>query len=108
MRRLAFVLALFVISLSDRAGANPVDTYGLGSRSTAMGGAVSADVTDFSACYYNPSGLALARGMDFSIGYMRAHHSLEMNGVDSKVDPVHGLVGGIVAPGSIGFLPFAF
>jgi long-chain fatty acid transport protein len=108
MRRLGLALVALALTLSGRATANPVDTYGLGSRSTAMGGAVSADVTDFSACYYNPSGLALARGMDFSIGYMRAHHSMEMNGEDSKVDPVHGLVGGIVAPGSIGFLPFAF
>lgn len=104
----ALALGALGLFVSGTALANPVDTFGMGSRSTAMGGAVSADVTDFSACYYNPSGLALAEGMDFSIGYVRVNHSLEMNGNDSKVDPVRGLVGGIVAPGSIGFLPFAF
>ena len=44
------------------ARANEADTYGLGSRSSAMAGAVAADATDFSANYYNPAGLASARG----------------------------------------------
>jgi len=108
MRRRGVLILALGLAFATRARANPVDAFGMGSRSTAMGGAVSADVTDFSACYYNPSGLALARGTDLSIGYVRVEHSLQMNGHDSQVDPVHGLVGGIVAPGSIGFLPFAF
>lgn len=106
--RRALGVGALAFCASGNALANPVDSFGMGSRSTAMGGAVSADVTDFSACYYNPSGLALARGTDISIGYVRVNHSLQMNGSDSEVDPVRGLVGGIVAPGSIGFLPFAF
>ncbi|MBK7582282.1 MAG: outer membrane protein transport protein [Myxococcales bacterium] len=99
---------LAALALAAPAAASPSDTFGLGSRSTAMGSAVSADVRDFSANYYNPSGLALARGLDVSAGYFYAAHSLEMNGQDSRVDPVRGVVGGLVAPGSIGFLPFAF
>lgn len=105
-RRLALGLALLLGG--SRAAASPADTFGLGSRSTALGSAVSADVRDFSASYYNPSGLALARGLDLTAGYYYASHSLEMNGQDSRVDPVRGIVGGLVAPGSIGFLPFAF
>lgn len=105
-RRLALGLALLLGG--SRAAASPADTFGLGSRSTALGSAVSADVRDFSASYYNPSGLALARGLDLTAGYYYASHSLEMNGHDSRVDPVRGIVGGLVAPGSIGFLPFAF
>ena len=99
---------LLVLALATTAKANPADTYGFGSRSTAMGGAVSASARDFSANYYNPSGLALARGTDLSVGYVRVDHHLSMNGVDSRADPVHGIVGGIVAPGSFGTLPFAF
>ncbi len=82
--------------------------FGLGSRSTALGGAVSADVHDFSANYYNPSGLALASGTDLSLGYMYVSHQLKLNGHDSKVDPVRGLMGGIVAPGHLLGVPFAF
>ncbi len=108
MRPLSALVACSLLTLARVAGASPVDAFGMGSRSTAMGGAVSGDVRDFSACYYNPSGLALARGTDISVGYVTVNHSLEMNGKDSKVDPVRGIVGGIVAPGSIGFLPFAF
>jgi long-subunit fatty acid transport protein len=107
-RRLGFAIALGVGLTCASASASPVDTFGLGSRSTAMAGAVSADTRDFSANYYNPSGLALARGLDVSVGYMYAAHHLEMNGEDSRVDPVRGIVGGLVVPGSIGFLPFAF
>lgn len=88
--------------------ANPVDSFGLGSRSTAMGSAVSADARDFSANYYNPSGLALARGTDISVGYVYVAQKLEMNGHDSQVDPVRALVGGVVAPGAIWTIPFAF
>lgn len=103
------VLGFALAGVLPRAAlASPADTFGLGSRSTALGGAVSADVRDFSANYYNPSGLALARGLDLSAGYYYADHALEMNGKDSQVDPVRGIVGGLVAPGSIGFLPFAF
>ncbi len=106
--RLTAAATLAGLLLSPIAEASPVDTYGLGSRSTALGGAMSASVRDFSACYYNPSGLALARGTDLSVGYASVAHRLEMNGEDSQVDPVRGLVGGIVAPGSVGTLPFAF
>ncbi len=37
---------------------------------------------------------ARARGSRSRIGYLRADHSLSMNGQDSGVDPVKGLVGG--------------
>lgn len=108
-RRLpALASALGALALAGPVAASPTDTFGLGSRSTAMAGAVSADVRDFSANYYNPSGLALARGLDLTAGYMYAAHQLEMNGADSEVDPVRGIVGGLVVPGSIGFIPFAF
>jgi long-chain fatty acid transport protein len=101
-------LALLLVLASSPALGNPVDNFGLGSRSTAMGGAVAADARDFSANYYNPSGLALARHTDLSLGYMTVIQKLEMNGDGSQVDPVRALVGGIVAPGAIWTIPFAF
>jgi long-chain fatty acid transport protein len=87
--------------------ANPLDVFGFGSRETAMAGAASADVSDFSACYYNPAGLARARGLEVSVGYFRADHALAMNGKDSGVDPVSGMSGGAVVPGKLFAVPFA-
>jgi long-chain fatty acid transport protein len=72
-----------------------------------MGGAVAADVSDFSAGYYNPAGLAKAQGFELSVGYFRADHFLYMNGKNSNVDPVKGMVGGAVVPGKVYNLPFA-
>jgi long-subunit fatty acid transport protein len=107
--RSAAQLAWWVSSLllARDAVANPLDAFGFGSRETAMGGAVAADVNDFTAGYYNPAGLALAHGFELSIGYMRADHSLYMNGQNNGVDPVKGVVAGAVVPGKLFDVPFA-
>src|SRR3974390_2501681 len=91
---LALALSGAVVAATVDARANPLDAFGFGSRETAMGGAVAADVRDFSAGYYTPAGLALAPGFELSAGYFRADHSLTMNGQSNGVDPVKGLVGG--------------
>ncbi len=101
-------VALACLLVSASAQANPLDTFGFGSRGTAMGDAQSADVSDFSANYYNPAGLARARKLEIAVGYFRATHELETNGKNSGVDPVAGLVGGVVLPGRILGLPVAF
>ncbi|MBL8721587.1 MAG: outer membrane protein transport protein [Myxococcales bacterium] len=100
--------AVCTLAISTTALAGPAETYGFLSRSTAMGGAVSADATDVSANFYNPAGLASAPGVRIDIGYMRANASLRMNGKDNGVDAVHGLVFGLVAPGKLLGMPFAF
>src|SRR5439155_17054347 len=97
------------VGLATRAArANPLDLFGFGSRETAMGNAAAADASVFSASYYNAAGLARARRMELLVGYFYAAHSLSMNGKDNDVDPVRGLVGGLVAPGKIAGVPFAF
>jgi hypothetical protein len=102
-------LAAFLVALSPAlAEASVPDSYGFGSRSTAMAGAVCADASDFSAGYYNPAGLAEAPGIEIAVGYMYNAQRLTMNGRDNGVDDVHGLVGGLVAPGKIFGVPFAF
>jgi len=107
-RLLALALPVASALACPEARANPLDAFGFGSRQAGMGSAVSADVTDFSACYYNPAGLALAHGMEVSVGYFRADHYLYMNGKNSGVDPVKGTVGGAVVPGKLYGVPFAF
>lgn len=105
---LAAGLATACMYSAREARANPPDTYGFGSRETAMGGAVSADVRGVSAGYYNPAGLVRTPGLAIAIGYFRADHFLETNGKDNGVDPVKGINGGIVAPGKLFGIPFAF
>jgi hypothetical protein len=104
---LALVGALALFSPRE-ARANPPDTYGFGSRETAMGGAAAAETRGFAAGYYNPAALARSRGLELSVGYFRADHSLEMNGQDNHVDPVKGMNGGLVVPGTLFGIPFAF
>ncbi len=106
--RTGLLAAVALLGLAPSARANPLDTFGFGSRGTSLGGATSADVRDFSANYYNPAGLARAQGLELSVGYFRADHFLKTNGSDNGVDPVKGLSGGLVAPGKVLGIPFAF
>jgi long-chain fatty acid transport protein len=101
-------LALGLALTAAPARANPPDPYGFGSRETAMGNAASADTHGFAANYYNPANLARSRGLEISVGYFRADHTLEMNGQDNGVDPVKGINGGLVVPGKLFGIPFAF
>ena len=97
-----------LVGLASSAAAQPIDTFGMGSRSVAMGGAVTADVEDFAANYYNPAGLARAGQARIGVGYFGAFHEMQVNGEDSNIDPVRGLVLGLVVPGQIGDVRFAF
>jgi long-chain fatty acid transport protein len=114
MDSLARVLIAIGIALAiaggdaARASAQPMDTYGMGSRSIAMGGAVTADVADFSANYYNPAGLVRGEHVRIGLGWQGAHHELAIDDLDSNVDSVHGLVTGLVVPGNIDGFRFAF
>jgi long-chain fatty acid transport protein len=105
---LAAAAVAAVAAPASVARANPLDTYGFGSRETALAGAMAADVQGFAASYYNPAALARSRALDFSIGYFRASHTLETNDRDNHVDPAKGLVGGFVLPGKLFGIPVAF
>jgi long-chain fatty acid transport protein len=94
-------------SLSASAFANPLDTFGFGSRESAMAGATVADTHSFAAGYYNPAGLVSAKGTELALGYFHSSQYLSINGRDNGVDPVRGIVGGLVAPGRLLGLPLA-
>ncbi len=66
-----FALVAAVAFLPAWATANPLDLYGLGARGTAMGGAMSALASDYSALYYNVAGMAGAKsslGIGLTLG----------------------------------------
>lgn len=105
----ALALAAGALLLAEApAHANPVETFGMGSRSTAMGSAVTADATDFSANYYNPAGLVGQKRLLIELGYVYARHALAIDGKDNHVDDVRGMTVGLVAPGEVAKIPFAF
>lgn len=102
------LLSLLVLTVAGTARAGVPDQYGFGSRSAGMAGAVTADAKDFSAGFYNPAGIVEAPGIELSLGYMYNVQNLRVGGLDNEVDDVHGIVFGLVAPGSILGVPFAF
>jgi long-chain fatty acid transport protein len=101
------LVAAATFLLAQPAPANPPDTYGLGARSTSLGSAVAASSTDFSAGYYNPAGFASGHGSELALGYSTVAHRLKISGRDSRVDPVRGVVGGLIARGAAATVPVA-
>ncbi|WP_157069322.1 OmpP1/FadL family transporter [Sandaracinus amylolyticus] len=99
---------ILAAAIPSRALAQPMDTYGMTSRSIALGGAVTADVADISANYYNPAGLVRGEHVRVGIGWLGVHHELGIDDHDSNVDSVHGLTAGLVVPGNIDGFRFAF
>ena len=93
---------------AGQAAAHAPDSYGFGARGAAMGSAVAADSRDFAAGYYNPAGLVASPNLSLSIGYFGSDNQLSLNGRDNDVVDPHGLQGGIVAPGKLLGIPFAF
>ncbi len=106
-RTLAIAIALASLAPSA-AAAQPMDTYGMGSRSVALAGAVTADVEDFSANYYNPAGIVRDGRLHVGLGWFGAAHDLYLNQYSSAVDPVDGIVLGLNVPGHVGDFRFGF
>lgn len=72
-----------------------------------MGGAISADVSDFSANYYNPAGLADDDGLRLGFGYFWAENILRIDDQDAGVKASHGFTFGLAAAGDVFDVPIA-
>lgn len=59
--------ALLLCLLPLGAHASLPQTFGVGSRATALGGAFTAQADDFSATFYNPAGLALTGATEVAV-----------------------------------------
>ncbi len=57
----ATLAGLALLLGAGTAHANPPDTYGFGSRETAMGNAAAAETHGYAANYYNPAALVRSR-----------------------------------------------
>jgi len=62
------------------AEASPFETYGLGGRAIAMGGAVSSIAEDYTATHYNPAGLAFADRPMIAAGFVYGTPNLRLTG----------------------------
>lgn len=71
--------AVCVLAASTMAYAGSVDTYGIGARATALGGAYAATADDPFAAYYNPAGLSQIEGKVFSVGALAVDPTIEMS-----------------------------
>lgn len=100
------MLALLLVPAG--AQAHSADAFGFGSRAAAMAGAATAISDDVSANYYNPGGLAVRRDLEIDVGYAYAQPRLRLNGRDTGSDSSRGWLFGLVIPGRIGWLRFAF
>lgn len=67
MKKLLLISAIILLTGSLGYAGN-VDTYGIGSKATALGGAFSAYADDPYAIYYNPAGLTQLEKSIFSAG----------------------------------------
>jgi long-chain fatty acid transport protein len=64
----SLLLLVLFLAWPHITGANPLETYGYGSRAISMGGAYSAVSDDFAAAYYNPAGLPQIGDVDLGFG----------------------------------------
>ncbi|MBU1172003.1 MAG: outer membrane protein transport protein [Proteobacteria bacterium] len=74
---LGVILSVFV---GTNAFAASVDTFGIGPRATALGGAVSASSGDVYSIYYNPAALSQLKGGQLSMAIQMADPNLEFSG----------------------------
>ena len=65
--RLAWLIGALSLGLPS-AHASLFDTYGYGARATAMGGAMTAQSTNYDAVYYNPANLLTRKAAHFGFG----------------------------------------
>lgn len=81
---------------------------GFGSRSIAMGGAVTGHVSDTSANHYNPSGLVLGETTQLSFELARLERTLELDGEPLDLPSLDTWALGLVTSGHLLGVPLAF
>jgi len=108
MSRAAVALIVGTLGSAATAQANPLDAFGYGARAQALGSAYAAVADDAAANYYNPAGLARARGLRIDLGYQFARPLVEVSGVRQSLLDTRGLTAGVVLPGTLAGVRFAF
>jgi hypothetical protein len=93
--RRALVVAL-ILAAGAPAQASPLDLFGYGGRSPAMGATGVASGEDFDCVYLNPAGLGDLRRKRLSLGTMFG--VFDLHGVDRPTEPARGVIIGGALP----------
>ena len=108
LRAAALLVGTALLGLGGSAAANPLDAFGWGARAPALGSAYAAIADDSAAGYYNPAGLARGSDLRIDVGYQAARPLIDVSGHRQNVKDARGLAAGIVLPGQILGVRFAF
>lgn len=97
------MIRLFTVAgllLASQAFATIYDTFGLGPRATAMGGAMTANAQDFTAVYYNPALLVDRKDVNFGFSFQfdRMDSQVNRNDLATELDCKN-----CTAPDTIGY-----
>jgi long-subunit fatty acid transport protein len=101
------VLALWLCA-SPRALANPLDTFGFGSRASGLAGTAAAGAVGFAAAHHNPAGVAATSDVEAAVGYGYAFTRLRLDGQDSRTTAPRGVSLGLAVPLRLGSWRIAF
>lgn len=109
-RSIAGFVAVLVLWLGafPRARANPLDTFGFGSRASSLAGTAAAGAVGFAAAHHNPAGVAATSDVEASVGYGYAFTRLRLDGQDSHTTAPRGVSLGLAVPLRLGSWRIAF
>ncbi|MBI5502964.1 MAG: hypothetical protein HY907_22155 [Deltaproteobacteria bacterium] len=97
------IAALFALAASFPASASVADVFGLGSAAAGAGDAAAAEAVDFSACHYDPAGLAAGSRSSVHVGLAVADARVTAGGMPLEVEHAGGLVFGLAVPAVLGW-----
>jgi long-subunit fatty acid transport protein len=106
--RCAAPLSLAIALAAANLRASPAANGGFGARTRALAGAGTATAADASAVFENPSALTLSPGTELSFGFASDAYAYADNGDETPLERVDTFEFGLVVPGAIRELPFAF
>ncbi len=86
----AIIFLLFSVMMVGNGYAGNVDTYGIGAKATALGGAFAATADNVFAVHYNPAGLMQLKGASISAGITAIDPKLTARGYTVSANPTLG------------------
>lgn len=104
-----FVISATILAMSASAHAGCVDTFGIGTRATSLGGAYTATADDPFATYYNPAGLTQIEKPMLSAGVTMLNPDLKVHKfeVENKDGGLNFGPSGIADESDDLYVPFA-
>lgn len=88
----SFILGCICLTPVSVLGSGFPDTYGVGCRAMALGGAFTAVADNYAAAYYNPAGLSQTDDHHMTVEYIYTHPSISVKTAegDLKIYDVNG------------------